>query len=149
MDGQMSLWEEVPVNRSASPEEERAWTASLVSCSSTSELWQRFARHGFSGRTCPESLTLETMLSPNFSGKFKTSGMAASHGEFLTLNSSEWPSGADVCFLSDVLERGGVPQRYSLSPRACAGILRRASKRGKSLPELLGEALSRIAAEGV
>lgn len=103
----MSLWEEAPVSLSASPEEERRWTASLVSCSSTSGLWQRFAQSGFSGRTCQEFLTLEMMRSPNFSGKFKTSGISVSRGEFLTLNSSEWPSDADVSFLSDTLEVGG------------------------------------------
>jgi hypothetical protein len=39
-----------------------------------------------------------------------------------------------------------VPQRYSLSPKACAGILRRAKKRGKSLPPMLEQALRSIAA---
>ena len=84
------------------------------------------------------------MRSPSFSGKFQNSGMAVSRGEFLTLNSSEWPSDAAVSFLSDALETGGVPQRYSLSPKACAGILRRAEKRGKPLPEPLGEVLTAI-----
>ena len=36
---------------------------------------------------------------------------------------------------------GGGPQRYSLSPRACQGILRRAQKRGKPLPPMLLDAL--------
>jgi hypothetical protein len=67
---------------------------------------------------------------------------------FLTLNGSEHNSfqaqshSVDaVCSLSDVLERGAVPQRYFLSPKACAGILRRAQKRGKALPEMLHRAL--------
>jgi hypothetical protein len=44
--------------------------------------------------------------------------------------------------LSDVLEpTGSVPPRFFLSPKACAGILRRAEKRGKKLPEALDRAL--------
>jgi hypothetical protein len=56
-------------------------------------------------------------------------------------NISEWPNGADVCLLSQVLERGSIPRRYFLSAKACAGILRRAEKRGKKLPEALERAL--------
>jgi hypothetical protein len=40
------------------------------------------------------------------------------------------------------LETGGVPQRYFLSAKACAGILRRAAKRGKKVPEILAAALA-------
>jgi hypothetical protein len=61
--------------------------------------------------------------------------------EFLTLNSSEWPSDADVCLLLDTLETGDVPQRFFLSAKACQGILRRAQKRGKTLPPMLHKAL--------
>ena len=43
--------------------------------------------------------------------------------------------------LSDILETGDVPQRFFLSATACRGILRRAAKRGKSLPSALHEAL--------
>jgi hypothetical protein len=43
--------------------------------------------------------------------------------------------------LSDVLETSDVPQRFFLSPIACAGILRRAAKRGKTLPTMLATAL--------
>jgi hypothetical protein len=43
--------------------------------------------------------------------------------------------------LSDILETGDVPQRYYLSATACKGILRRAIKRAKELPELLRLAL--------
>ena len=50
-----------------------------------------------------------------------------------------------VCSLSDILETGDVPQRYYLSPRACAGILRRAEKRGKTLPRRLARALQAVA----
>ena len=63
------------------------------------------------------------------------------HGECWTLSSSVWPSGASVCSLSSTLETGGVPRRYFLSARACAGIIRRAERRGKDLPRELREAL--------
>jgi hypothetical protein len=52
---------------------------------------------------------------------------------------------AAVCSLSDILETGGVPQRFSLTAKACAGILRRAEKRGKSLPPQLAHALQAVA----
>jgi hypothetical protein len=68
-----------------------------------------------------------------------------SHTEFLTLSTSEWPSDAVVCLLSDVLEIGEVPQRFFLSPTACAGIIRRAEKRGKKLPPSLDQALRTVA----
>ncbi|WP_204340906.1 hypothetical protein, partial [Rhizobium ruizarguesonis] len=68
---------------------------------------------------------------------------------------SEWTStlvpphsdGA-VSSLSDILETGDVPQRFYLSPKACAGILRRAEKRGKVLPPQLAVALQAVAASG-
>ena len=42
--------------------------------------------------------------------------------------------------LSQILE-DSVPEKYSLSPTACLGILKRAEKRGKELPPILKEAL--------
>ena len=50
----------------------------------------------------------------------------------------------NVFLLSSILE-GTVPERFSLSPKACQGILRRAEKRGKELPEVLRIALERQA----
>ena len=47
-------------------------------------------------------------------------------------------------FLSSILQ-AGVPERYFLSQKACQGILRRAEKRGKELPEILRKALERQA----
>ena len=46
--------------------------------------------------------------------------------------------------LSQILQVG-VPEKYYLSQRACLGILRRASARGKQLPEILRIALERQA----
>jgi hypothetical protein len=67
--------------------------------------------------------------------------------EFLTLNISEYPSDGVASSLSDVLETGELPQRYYLSGTACRGILRRAEKRGKELPEALRSALLAVASQ--
>jgi site-specific DNA-cytosine methylase len=67
-----------------------------------------------------------------------------SRGEFSTPNISEWPNDAAVCSLSQVLEQTSIPQRFFLSSTACAGILRRAEKRGKQLPEPLRLALQAV-----
>jgi site-specific DNA-cytosine methylase len=80
------------------------------------------------------------------SGRWLNSGMG-SPTECLTLNGSEWPSAAAVCSLSDILETGDLPQRFFLSTKACAGILRRAEKRGKQLPPQLSAALRSVAQE--
>ncbi len=66
-------------------------------------------------------------------------------GEFLTADTSESPSGAVASTLSDVLESQLVPERYYLSARAAAGILRRAERRGKRLPPRLEQALRAVA----
>lgn len=85
--------------------------------------------------------TILTASCPDWSN----SGMGSRTG-FLTLNSSEWPSAAAVCSLSDILEdSGSVPRRFYLTAKACAGILRRAGKRGKELPEALAHALKAVA----
>ena len=69
-------------------------------------------------------------------------------GAFLTLSISEFHSAAAASSLSDILETGALPQRYFLSAKACAGILRRAERRGKELPAQLQAALTQAAAIG-
>ena len=54
---------------------------------------------------------------------------------------------ADACSLSQVLE-SEVSETYFLSARAAAGILRRAERRGKELPEQLRSALQTLAQTG-
>lgn len=61
-------------------------------------------------------------------------------GFCLTLNLSECPREANPTLLSEILEEE-TDARYNLSSRACQGILNRANKRGKKLPEILQEAL--------
>lgn len=58
----------------------------------------------------------------------------------LSLNLSERPRVANPTRLSDILEENADP-KYNLSSRACQGILNRAAKRGKQLPEILKTAL--------
>ena len=64
-------------------------------------------------------------------------------GGHSTLNTSESLKDAVESSLSEVLETN-VPEKYSLSPKACHGILRRAEKRGKQLPSMLQEALEEV-----
>jgi hypothetical protein len=68
-----------------------------------------------------------------------------SRGEFSMPNISEWHNDAAVCLLSQVLETGSIQPKFFLSSTACAGILRRAERRGKTLPDLLQQALKRVA----
>ena len=51
----------------------------------------------------------------------------------------------DASTLSQILEVN-APEKYSLSRKACAGILRRAFRRGKRLPYMLLEALAEVMA---
>ena len=51
-------------------------------------------------------------------------------------NIGEYPKDVVESTLSQILE-ADVPERYFLSARACKGILRRAEKRGKKLPQIL------------
>lgn len=53
---------------------------------------------------------------------------------------SETPSRIVETRLSDILEKNPDP-KYQLSPNACQGILNRAKRRGKKLPEVLEDAL--------
>ncbi len=69
----------------------------------------------------------------------------ASRGACSTPNTSASPSVAVVCFLWQVVEVASIPPKYFLSATACSGILRRASRRGKTLPALLDMALQQQA----
>ena len=64
-------------------------------------------------------------------------------GVCMTLNTGESPSVARESTLSQILQ-ANAPEKYYLSPKACAGILRRAERRGKELPTMLKEALEEV-----
>lgn len=144
---QLTLWsEEAPVSPSLLLETGNPYKENHGSCSSTFELFVRSVQDTCSGRmsqvACPrkDKRARKGALSDSCSQNFANAGMAC-HGEFWTRNSSEWHNDADVSFLSDVLETQDVPQKYFLSPKACAGILRRAQNRGKPLPLVIEYAL--------
>ena len=143
---QLTFFAEEPrASHSQSQDSEKDWmTRVATSCLPLVPLLQSIGPSGWFGRTSPVSchLTADAILVPS-SGCWDNSGMG-SPTKFMTLNTLEWPSDADVCSLSDVLETGAVPQRYFLSATACKGILRRAEKRGKVLPEPLALVLKAV-----
>ena len=146
MSQSISSSEEHPANLSALPDCEADWMMTVVTSPlSFVSLLKGFALVGSSGKTSPVFChrTEDGTLVPS-SGRWKSSG-TVSRTECSTLSTSEWPSDAVVCLLSDTLETGDVPQRFFLSATACQGILRRAEKRGKKLPEQLQEALESVA----
>lgn len=123
-----------------------------------------FAEHvGSCGKTSPEhsAATRDEILltwlaqwqdadslSPAMGGETKAwrwVSTDSSSGLCLTRNGSAWRSGAVACSLSSILETGRIAPRFFLSAKACAGILRRAAKRGKALPPALHEALRSVA----
>ena len=61
-------------------------------------------------------------------------------GEYTMHSFGEFPNEERGSLLSQILE-DRPHQKYSLSARACQGILRRAEKRGKKLPKMLEMAL--------
>jgi hypothetical protein len=146
---QSTFWpEEHLASLSPSPVSERDWmTRVATSPSSLLDLLADSGPYGWCGRTSPVScrLTEDERLEPS-SGCWSNSGMG-SLTEYWTLSISEYPSDGVASSLSDILEVGEVPQRYYLSATACRGILRRAEKRGKDLPEALKLALLAVASQ--
>jgi hypothetical protein len=104
---------------------------------------------GLFGRTSQvPSAAMGAGTSGQSSTRWLTSGRWTSSGECWTHAGSESPNGVEECSssLALILEQQ-VDGKYFLSPKACAGILRRAEKRGKTLPEPLEVAL-RVVAHG-
>ena len=157
---------EPPASHSASRETGKGLTMQGVAlCSTLQDLYTRLSQSGLCGKTSRAACHQEkggisrhsflacaggTLLSPRTDGgaaglpPITTAEPTGSHGGYLTLNTPEWtdtlaPCRRDegVCGLSDILEIGNVLPKYFLSARACAGILRRADKRGKALPPIL------------
>ena len=149
--GQLTfLSAEPPANPFLSQDYEADWLTTVATWrSNILDLLNERGPSGWFGRTSPASCraTEDGTLVP-FSGAWSNSGMA-SPTECLTLSTLEFHSAAVGCSLSDILETGDVPQRFFLSATACRGILRRAEKRGKSLPPSLQEALEAVALEPI
>lgn len=144
---------ERPANRLALQDYEKGWTT-LVATSCLPTLLSQIAtsRPTSAGKMSPACYPVtEGEISLPSSKVWRNSGMGG-RTECLTLSSAEHmaspslsPNVEGVCSLSDVLETRDVPQRYFLTARACSGILRRAEKRGKQLPEQLALALRAVA----
>ena len=143
---QLTFWsEELPASLSALQDSDKdSKILAETSCLHTLQSLTVSGLDGLSGKMCLASchLTEDGILAPS-SGRWSSWGMG-SPTESWTLNGSEWPSAVVVCSLSDTLETQAVPQRFYLSAKACAGILRRAEKRGKALPEMLRQALLQV-----
>ena len=146
MSEQLTLFvEDSPARISVLPESGRDWLESGAGFGlSFAAFLQSLVHDGSLLRMSPACYpaTVAGISSSSFEG-WSNSGMA-SRGGFLTLSTTEYHSGAVVCSLSDILETD-VPPKYSLSPKACAGILRRAEKRGKTLPDALARVLRQVA----
>lgn len=65
------------------------------------------------------------------------------HGEQWTRNTGEYPSAVVESTLSQILVPN-APEKYYLSAKTCQGILNRAERRGKKLPEMLKAALDQM-----
>lgn len=166
MQTSMFSLEEHPASHSRSLDSEKDLMIRVVtSPSHLLRLLHDIAPAGWSGRTSPaysrvqEDETLQRFWAcsreqwskshpeagrpPDSSPEFLTP--TESRTECLTLSIAEFPSGGVASSLSDILETTDLPQRYFLSSRACAGILRRAARRGKELPAALLAALQSVA----
>ena len=145
---QMSMFssEEPHANPSRSQESASDWMTRVATWQSSLFLWlDDSTAVGYSGKMCLACFPVqEGQISPLSSASWGNAGMGMP-GECWTLSISECHSAAGVCSLSDILETGDLPQRYYLSAKACAGILRRAEKRGKELPTSLHRALMQVA----
>jgi hypothetical protein len=149
----ISLWGEPLVKASALPASEQdSQTHAEDSCLPILKSLGVFGLDGLSGRTSPVSCHQgeDGILVPS-SGRWGNWGMGGPT-VFSTLNGAEHTgihapcrSAGDVCSLSGVLETQPVPPRFSLSAKACSGILRRAERRGKALPPMLKAALAAVA----
>lgn len=132
-----------------SQENERGLPVNDQDCSSRPHESQTLfsaTQDGSSLRTYPDSFpAMEELTSGSYSRRWPTSGFTTSLGELWTADTSECPSGGgEYSSLPDVLE-ATVPERFYLSPKAAAGILRRAAKRGRELPPHLAKALRTLA----
>lgn len=104
---------------------------------------------GQSGRTYQGLSIQETVTTLRQSSKkWQTSGVITSNGIAWMRSSSESPNGVDECSSSLALilqSSTEVDEKYCLSAKAAEGILRRANRRGKMLPEKLQRALETVA----
>ena len=138
-----------PAKTYQSQENERGLPVNARDCSSRPHESQTLfsgTEDGSSLRTYPDSFpAMEALTSGSYSRRWPSSGFTTSPGELWTADTSECPNGGgEYSSLPDVLE-ATVPDRFYLSQKAAAGILRRAAKRGRELPKQLESALTALA----
>jgi hypothetical protein len=129
-----------------SREREKDCSANVArSFTSLQESCTHFDPLGSCSRMFPDFSVVTTAETLQKSSAFSWSSAGMGfNGACLTASFSESPNVARVCSLSDILE-SLAPPRFYLSPRACRGVLRRAKKRGRTLPRRLQEALQFVA----
>ena len=93
-------------------------------------------------------LPTEAQTSGKSSTKWLKQGRVYQNGQCLMHNTLECPKDVEDCSLSLALilqSPADVQKKYYLSSKAAEGILRRANRNGKTLPEKLQLALERVA----
>ena len=140
------LSEAARARASVLPDSERdCKTIDLALHSHMCMLLRQSSQDGSSLKTSPQYCPVTTgRISSDSSPHLMTAGIVY-RGQFWTHNTFPWRKGGGACSLADILEDGNVPQKYFLSPTACKGILRRADRRGKTLPATLRTALETVA----
>jgi hypothetical protein len=144
--GSTSFSAEHPVSPSALPASEVEWLTRVVSWPlSSADLLSAQRPAGSSGKTSPV-LSRQIAEKPSEASSLRwTSSGTVWRGACSMRSISDSPNAGSASFLSDILETGDLPRRYFLSPRACRGILKRASRRGRVLPAALTAALEAVA----
>jgi DNA (cytosine-5)-methyltransferase 1 len=131
--------------------DDSAWMTRVATWpSSPSEMFVDVLLDGSCRRTSPDCLLRREdgrwePLGRSKARRWGTQGILE-RGACLTGRGSEHPDVVITCSLSDIAERpDSVPSRYFYTPRQCRHMLRRAARRGKTLPERLRRALERQA----
>jgi len=147
---QMLCAEGSPVRISPSLGDELASTERAAGSSGTSLIWPvDLIRDGSCWRTCQDSLlTMLGVASDPCSLDWTNSGTWARGRLWMRAGSESRSDAAGSSSLRAVLELE-TPERFSLSAKAASGILRRAERRGRTLPEPLAVALRSLAAGDV
>ena len=121
------------------------WLEPELDSSSMLSLSQRMSKQKLSSWKMSQDFYQATTdaISESSSLNWPTQGIATSNGVCLIRSSSESPNGAEESSLSQILQESVSP-KYSLSVKAAEGIIRRAERRDKTLPEGLKKALQSV-----
>ena len=140
MEGQMSIFDLDTWSGKTSPE------PSVQIREKTSKPSSRKSS-GSQNRNLPMCLCLATVNGANQDVSTMSWADGALLGEYTMHSFGESPREENASRLSQILQ-DDAPPNYCLSARACQGILNRANKRGKELPEPLRIALEQQSQDG-